>query len=181
MEVGEEKAEQILIDSQNRGKEFDAAIEKLVSMGASGIPYIDDYFKGKEIQNLQMGFIYIEKEIEVEGELIPYGYKGFIDFELKSTNELITTDTKTWTKHKIDEKGNIRPEWVSGDYYQQVSSYAKALGRSKAMIIGTNGTSFQDFTIYDIKGFCKDFEKRLLKYITEKKGKYYERNTDKKD
>lgn len=170
--VGEEEADRIVKESIARGKAFDDAILNLATSGASNIPYIDAYFEGKKIDKLQMGFVYIYNEIVIDGKTIPVGYKGFIDFELGD----FIVDTKTWSKHKVDFNGKQRPEWVDRDYYLQVCAYAKALEKDKGIIIGSDGQSFQDFPIYDIRNYFKEFEGRLISYILKSKGNYYDKN-----
>ena len=172
--VGEEEADRIVNESIERGKAFDDAISRLKSEGASNIPYIDTYFKGKQIENLQMGFVRIFDEIVLDGKKIPIGYKGFIDFQL---GECIV-DTKTWSKHKVDFNGKTRPDWVNRDYYLQICAYAKALDKPKAMIIGSDSESMQDFTVFDIRNYYNEFETRLMSYILQTKGNYYDRNKE---
>lgn len=168
--VGEEEADRIVKESIERGKAFDESMLKLKTVGKSDIPYIDAYFNNKQIDNLQMGFVCVLNEITVDGKVIPVGYKGFIDFVLN--NDFIV-DTKTWSKHKVDYNGKPRPEWVDRDYYLQICAYAKALDKPKAIIIGSDGESFQDFPVYDIKNYYKEFETRLMSYILKTKGNYF--------
>lgn len=172
LKVGEEEANRIVKESVERGKAFDAAINKLKQFGKSEIAYIDTYFDKKSIDNLQMGFVCIIDEIMIEGKKTPIGYKGFIDFEMDG----YIADTKTWGKHKIDDKGFPRAEWVDRDYYLQICAYAKALGKDKAIIIGSDGNSFQDFPVFDIRNYYKEFETRLMSYILKTKGNYFQHN-----
>lgn len=170
LKVGEEEADRIVKESVERGKAFDTAINKLKEVGSSDIAYIDKYFEGRNIDKLQMGFVRIFDEITVEDKKIPIGYKGFIDFVVDGN---CIADTKTWSKHKIDDKGFPRPEWVDRDYYLQICAYAKALDKPKAIIIGSDGNSFQDFPVFDIRNYYKEFETRLMSYIMKTKGNYF--------
>ena len=168
--IGEEAADKIIKESKERGIKFDAAIDSLVKSGTSGVPYVDDYFKNKQITAPQMNFLYIYGETEIDGKKVPLGYKGAIDFIL---NKQIITDTKTWGKHKVDFSGNKMPGWVDNDYYLQVCAYTKALGGKLALILGSDGESFQEFGIQDIEPYVSQFQERLEKFIIEKKGNYF--------
>ena len=182
-DIGEEQAEIILTNSQNRGKLLDEKIELLAQNGKCGIDYIDDYFSEAKPENLQLGFICILDEIEVtldSGELktILFGYKGFIDFELyfADENNVSTStvcDTKTWKKHKPSL-------WVDIDYKLQVSSYAKALSKKQAAIIGSDGISFRTFLYYEneVNDYYSQFLERLLIYIRRYKGDYPKKMTN---
>lgn len=160
--VGEEEADRIVQESIQRGKAFDESIAK-VKAGLCGVDYIDDYFKNKKIENLQMGFVCILGEKQIKGKTIALGYKGFIDFTLQDS----VVDTKTWKKHKLDENGYKRADWVDRDYYLQVCAYSSALNMPKAMILGSDGNSFQEFPIYDIRSYYKEFESRLVNYLSQ--------------
>lgn len=174
--IGQEEAERIVAEAKERGKVFDANIEQYYSTGYCEQGYIRQYFEDKELTNLQMGFIYLFSKINIEGEVFPVGYKGFIDFEMKTENQSYITDTKTWSKHKVDTQGNPRFDWVDRDYLLQVSAYSTALGKDKAAILGSDGRSFQELFIYNTANFYNEFEKRLLHYIQVSKGVYFKQN-----
>lgn len=163
--IGEAEADRIVKEAKERGIAFDKAIQQYTVDGISETKYINDFFLNMKIAKLQMGFLYIDRILD---NGIPLGFKGFIDFEMCDAKDKYLVDTKTWGKHKFDNNGNPRPEWVELDYYLQVCAYSKALNYDKAMILGSDGNSFQAFTIFDIKAFYAQFEKRLLAYIHSK-------------
>ena len=174
--IGQEEAERIVAEAQERGKAFDENIEQYYLNGDCEHTYIKEYFGDKELKNLQMGFIYLFGKINIEGEVFPVGYKGFIDFEMIVGNQSYITDTKTWSRHKVDAQGNPRFDWVDRDYLLQVSAYSTALEKDKAAILGSDGRSFQEIFIYNTDSFYNEFEKRLLHYIQVNKGVYFKQN-----
>ena len=147
--IGDEKADLVLKNSQERGNKFDQAVGDLIDDGVIHPDYqhiLPKMLEGYEVWGYQTRFAN------------PL-YHGIIDCFGNYYNSVdMVIDVKTWGRY-------MRRDWLE-DYFTQLSAYATEFGVPKAQIIGTDGKKIQYFTLkrFEIADYYQKFLIRLQKF-----------------
>ena len=147
--IGDEKADEVLKNSQERGNKFDQAVGDLIDDGVIHPDYehiLPKIFDGYEVWGYQTRFAN------------PL-YHGIVDCFGNYYNSVdMVIDIKTWGRY-------MKREWLE-DYFCQIAAYATEFGVPRAQIIGTDGRKIQYFTLkaFEVREYYQKFLLRLQQF-----------------